>query len=706
MSFPRYPSYKDSGVEWLGEVPGHWEVVPLKHIAEFVNGDAFKPTEWATSGIPIIRIQNLNGSEDFNYYDGEVEQRYLVHDGDLLFGWSGNRGTSFGPFLWSRNEVCALNQHIFRVVPTSAEKRSLFWTLKAVTAHVEDQAHGIIGMVHVTKGDLGAINVPVPPIPEQTQIATFLDYETAKIDELVAEQRRLMELLNEEIISLVLSSFRTPATSLLRLSEASTIISRPVIQNAYESYTRIGLFNRGRGLFHKDASEMDEMGESDFFWVEEGDLIISGQFAWEGAVALADVEDTGCVVSHRYPVIRGKADVALTEYLLGLFCTKGLSEQAMISGWPVIKMLKNERISRVGRDRCGFYPSFPASRAHLACHRHQTMTRHPQIGERKQRDDLPGVLPESAIAHLGETELLLDHPERMFNDGADGRQNPVGLLLLLSEFATLGFLGRDQNGQAVFAGKVLDGAVVLVIAAISEDNALFTVQAVLEHDVVGDLGRGAFDGMDQTTLGIDADMGFHTEVPLIAFPGLTHLGIALLVLVLGGTRGSDQRSVNHRTTLHAQAFLSQHCIDLGEDGNRQFVLFQQVTEAKDGAFIRHHVLKGIQASKPAQQGNVVQRFFHGRVRVAKPLLHEVNAQHRRQRHRRTAIPFLGVERFDQRLKARPRHDHFHLRQEDRFPGLLAGFRQKSRLGKTQLFHRFHRVRGRYDNGAIISNYAA
>lgn len=198
MSLPRYPEYKDSGVAWLGEVPGHWEVVPLKRLAEFVNGDAFKPIEWAASGIPIIRIQNLNGSGDFNYYDGDVEQRYLVHDGDLLFGWSGNRGTSFGPFLWRRNEVCALNQHIFRVVPVLAEKRSLFWTLKAVTAHVEDQAHGIIGMVHVTKGDLGAINVPVSPIAEQTQIAAFLDRETGKIDALIAEQRRLVELLAEK----------------------------------------------------------------------------------------------------------------------------------------------------------------------------------------------------------------------------------------------------------------------------------------------------------------------------------------------------------------------------------------------------------------------------------------------------------------------------------------------------------------------------
>jgi hypothetical protein len=403
----------------------------------------------------------------------------------------------------------------------------------------------------------------------------------------------------------------------------------------------------------------------------------------------------------------------------------------MISERPVMRMLKSERISPVGRESMGFSPSFSASWAHLAYRRHQTMTCHPQIGEREQRDDLPGVLLESAIANLGETELLLDHPERMFDDGADGRENPVGLFLLLRQFATLGFLGRDQNGQAVFAGKMLDGAVVLVIAAISEDNAFFTVPAVLEHDVIGDLGSGAFDGMDQTTLGIDADMGHlcglallvtasrfagppygrplpsacHPEVPLVAFLGLAHLGGALLVLVLGGTGCGNQRGIDDRAPLHAQAFIGQHGIDLGKDGNRQFVLFKQVTEAKDGAFVGHRIFEGIQSGKLSEQRNIVQRFFHGRVGVTKPLLHEVNAQHRAQRHRRTAVAFPGVERFDQHLKARPWHHRFHLRQEDSFPGLLAGFGQESSLGKTQLFHQFHRFSRRYDNGAIFSNHA-
>jgi type I restriction enzyme S subunit len=198
MSFPRYPKYKDSGVEWLGGVPEHWGVAPLKRLARFTNGAAFKPTEWAESGYPIIRIENLNGGETFNHFDGEPEDRHLVYDGDLLFGWSGNRGTSFGPYRWRRGQVCVLNQHIFNVTSDLIETNDLYWILKAVTAHVEDQAHGIIGMVHVTKGDLGAIKVPAPSSCEQKAISLFLDRETAKIDALIAEQQRLIELLREK----------------------------------------------------------------------------------------------------------------------------------------------------------------------------------------------------------------------------------------------------------------------------------------------------------------------------------------------------------------------------------------------------------------------------------------------------------------------------------------------------------------------------
>lgn len=201
-----YPAYKDSGVEWLGRVPEHWEITPLKYEAKFVNGAAFKPEQWSESGTPIIRIENLNGSLNFNCFDREMDARYHVEQGDLLFGWSGNRGTSFGPFIWPHAGRYYLNQHIFRICNYKFDKAWFYWSLKAVTAHVEDQAHGIIGMVHITKGDLGGIKIATPALAEQQAISAQLDRETARIDVLIEKKTRFIELLREKRQALIINA--------------------------------------------------------------------------------------------------------------------------------------------------------------------------------------------------------------------------------------------------------------------------------------------------------------------------------------------------------------------------------------------------------------------------------------------------------------------------------------------------------------------
>jgi len=203
MSRQAYPEYKPSDVEWLGEIPEHWKVRPLKYAAFFINGAAFKPSDWQDNGVPIIRIENLNGGEDFNYSSEQLPAKYYVQKGDLLFGWSGNRGTSFGPFLWWREGLHYLNQHIFRFTGFSCDKLWLYWTLKAVTFYVEKQAHGIIGLVHITKGDLGVIKIPVVPPTEQITITAFLDRETARIDTLIEKKQRQIELLLEKRSALI-----------------------------------------------------------------------------------------------------------------------------------------------------------------------------------------------------------------------------------------------------------------------------------------------------------------------------------------------------------------------------------------------------------------------------------------------------------------------------------------------------------------------
>ena len=187
-----YPAYKPSGVEWLGEVPEHWDVKKLKYLTRLTNGIAFKPSDWGDHGVPIIRIQNLNGSDDFNYtVRTDLPDALLIRPGDLLFAWSGNRGTSFGSFIWDRDVSGYLNQHIFKLHGYSLARSYFAYLLRAVTRHVEqEQTHGIIGLVHVTKPMLGSVVVPVAPSEEQVAITGFIDRELHRV-EMLREQAKL-----------------------------------------------------------------------------------------------------------------------------------------------------------------------------------------------------------------------------------------------------------------------------------------------------------------------------------------------------------------------------------------------------------------------------------------------------------------------------------------------------------------------------------
>lgn len=189
---------KPSGVEWLGDVPEHWEVQKLKQLTRFRNGLAFRPSDWSADGVPIIRIQNLNGSNDFNYTTrNDLPQFLRIQPGDLLFSWSGNRGTSFGSFIWDREFDGYLNQHIFKLDGFSLDRQYFAYLLRAVTRYVEEQTHGIIGLVHVTKPELGSVMVPIAPPEEQVVMAKFIDDHIASVNSTIYRTKQEISLLNE-----------------------------------------------------------------------------------------------------------------------------------------------------------------------------------------------------------------------------------------------------------------------------------------------------------------------------------------------------------------------------------------------------------------------------------------------------------------------------------------------------------------------------
>jgi len=164
----------------LSSMRAEWTRARLGDLAEFVNGRAFTPSDWSSSGLPIIRIQNLNGSAEYNFFEGEGDPRYLVEPGDLLFSWADTPGTSFGPHFW-HGPSGVLNQHIFNVKNLrGVEKQFLFHALGMITAFLKQRTHSRAGAVRITKGQLESFEVPIPPLDEQRQIGAVLSaIETA-----------------------------------------------------------------------------------------------------------------------------------------------------------------------------------------------------------------------------------------------------------------------------------------------------------------------------------------------------------------------------------------------------------------------------------------------------------------------------------------------------------------------------------------------
>ena len=163
----------------------------LGEVATYINGRAFKPTEWEEAGLPIIRIQNLTNSKTAFHYSSQIhEEKYRVKKGDLLFAWS----ASLGAHIWKKDDAW-LNQHIFRVIPNEdVSKEYLYYYLSKVTAELYSKTHGS-GMVHITKAPFMATPIPVPPLEEQKRIVARIEELFSELDAAVATLERTKEQL-------------------------------------------------------------------------------------------------------------------------------------------------------------------------------------------------------------------------------------------------------------------------------------------------------------------------------------------------------------------------------------------------------------------------------------------------------------------------------------------------------------------------------
>jgi type I restriction enzyme, S subunit len=205
MSFPRYPAYKDSGVEWLGEVPEHWEVKSVRRIFKIkkrISGElGFDILSITQQGIKVRDPDSNDGqvSMDYSKYQIVEPGDFAMNHMDLLTGFV-DISTSLG--------VTSPDYRVFSIAePGGSCPGYLLYIFqmgyKQKILYAYGQGSSQLGRWRLPTEQFQDWAIPFPSLEEQISIATFLDRETAKIDALIAEQQRLIELLQEKRQSVI-----------------------------------------------------------------------------------------------------------------------------------------------------------------------------------------------------------------------------------------------------------------------------------------------------------------------------------------------------------------------------------------------------------------------------------------------------------------------------------------------------------------------
>lgn len=213
MSFPAYSAYTDSGVEWLGVVPEHWSVKPLRYLGRFRKGLTITKADLTDTGIPCLNYGEVHSLYPFEVNQDmqalkcvpveylETEPSSCINYGDFVFADTSEDLEGVGNFTHvSGLEPLFAGYHtIIYSLDSDVRSRFLAYCLESFAFRTQLRM-GVKGVkvFSVTQEILRGGIAWLPTIAEQTQIALFLDHETARIDALIEEQQRLIELLKEK----------------------------------------------------------------------------------------------------------------------------------------------------------------------------------------------------------------------------------------------------------------------------------------------------------------------------------------------------------------------------------------------------------------------------------------------------------------------------------------------------------------------------
>ncbi len=272
------------------------QLVHLEEVAEFINGRAFKPSDWSDSGLPIIRIQNLTGTNDaFNHFDGVIDERVRVRRGDILISWS----ASLGVYRWQGNDA-VLNQHIFKArLSKGVEPDYFFYVATNAVQEMVSRVHGST-MQHITKDRFDSIQIRLPDLSEQQRIAGRLE----QADRLCRTRRYALELTDTFLPAAFLEFFGDPVRNargwpVCELEELATVergkfTPRPRNDPSYYSgrfpFIQTGDISTSEGRLRSWTQTLNEKGVKVSRRFPPGTVVIAIVGATIGMTAILEVD--------------------------------------------------------------------------------------------------------------------------------------------------------------------------------------------------------------------------------------------------------------------------------------------------------------------------------------------------------------------------------------------------------------------------------
>lgn len=197
---------KDSGIEWIGKIPEHWNTYQLKRCSKFINGYAFNSNHFnKDKGIPVIRIGDILNEqisfENIVYVQENNElEKFIVHKNDILIAMSGATVGKIG--VYNSDDKVYINQRVGIIRTTQYNYIKRMFSTNGFIDYINLSSAGS-AQPNISSDGILNFHIPVPPLNEQQSIADYLDQKCSEIDELISIKQQKIEKLKDYKKSLI-----------------------------------------------------------------------------------------------------------------------------------------------------------------------------------------------------------------------------------------------------------------------------------------------------------------------------------------------------------------------------------------------------------------------------------------------------------------------------------------------------------------------